>query len=128
MVFLQSVFAKNTALLIQFVLAQGYLVSLGEAWRSPEQAALNAKHHTGIVHSLHINRMAIDLNIHDKDGKYLDKGDIYTLAGKYWESLDNRNRWGGYFHPGLGQCGIKSDLDHFEMHELPIPDIMRNLK
>jgi hypothetical protein len=42
MVLLQSIFAKNVALLIQFILAQGYFVSMGECWRSPEQCESNA--------------------------------------------------------------------------------------
>lgn len=127
MVLLQSIFAKNVALLIQFILAQGYFVSLGEAWRSPEQCEWNAAHGKGIVHSLHINRMAIDLNLHDHKGIYLQDEQVYATMGKYWESLDDRNRWGGYFNPVAGH-GVKADLTHFEMHEKPIPDIVRKLR
>lgn len=42
MYLLQSIFAKNVSLLIQFILAQGFFVSLGEAWRTPQQAKWNA--------------------------------------------------------------------------------------
>lgn len=63
--------------------------------------------------------MAIDLNIHDHKGTYLTSGSIYTLAGHYWESLDARNRWGSNF-----SSGIKGDIDHFEMHDVPIHRII----
>ena len=107
----QSIFAKNVALLIQFILAQGYFLSFGECWRTPQQAQWNVQHHLGIVHSLHIERLAIDLNLHDHDGKYLTDKKHYQAAGAYWESLDNKNRWGGHF-----SHGTIGDFSHFERH------------
>ena len=117
MYLLQSMFAKNVCLLIQFILAQGYFVSLGEAWRPETTANYYAQHGLGIAHSLHCNRMAIDLIIHDSKGTFIQKGEIYTLSGQYWEFLDNRNRWGGNFTAGPV---AHSDYGHFEMHDVPL--------
>jgi len=120
MYLLQSIFAKNVCLLIQFIMAQGYFVTLGEAWRPQITAHYYSSHHMGIKNSLHCNRMAIDLNIYDHKGNYLKDGDIYRKAGQYWESLDNRNRWGGNF---IGT--VYKDTDHWEMHDVPIHRLVK---
>lgn len=110
----QSVFAKNVALLLQFLFGQGYEVSFGEAWRSPETAHIYALEKKGISHSLHCKRLAIDLNLHDKDGKYLTDAKYYEAAGKYWQSLHMHNRAGVFFKSGC----CKVDSSHFEMQDL----------
>jgi len=110
----QAVFTKNVALLLNFLCGQGYEVSLGECWRSPETAHTYAIEHKGIEHSLHCKRLAIDINLHDKDGKYLTDSKYYEVAGKYWQSLHVHNRWGGFFKSGC----CKVDCSHFEMQDL----------
>jgi hypothetical protein len=107
----QSIFAKNVALLIQFILAQGYFISFSEAWRPQVTANYYAGKHIGISHSLHCERLAIDLNLHDASGKYLTDKKHYQAAGAYWESLDKKNLWGGHF-----TSGTIGDFDHFERH------------
>ena len=74
----------------------GYTCTVGEAYRTPEQAALNAKKGTGIADSLHCKRLAIDLNIF-KDGVYLTDGVKFKEIGVYWKSLNPNNAWGGDF-------------------------------
>lgn len=120
----QVLFAKHVAMLIQFIFAQGLSVSLGEAWRSPEQALWDAQHHTGIVNSLHCKRLAIDLNLHDIDGTYLTDAKHYEFAGKYWESLDPANRWGGRFSSGCA----KGDGNHFERMDIEIKNLKGRIK
>ena len=66
--------------------ALGYEVTLGEAYRTPEQAALNAQHGIGIAHSLHTLRLAIDLNIF-KGGVLLKDGAQYADLGEFFESI-----------------------------------------
>lgn len=110
----QILFAKNVALLIQFIFSQGYSVSFGEAYRTPEQAEIYFKERKGIEHSLHCKRLAIDLNLHDTNGHYLTNIKDYAFAGKYWESLHLHNRWGGNFKSGCA----KGDSNHFEMQDL----------
>jgi hypothetical protein len=111
----QAIFAKNVALLLNFIIGQGYYVTFGEAFRTVEQAQIYFQEHKGIAHSLHCKRLAIDLNIHDSKGTYLVDDKYYSMAGKYWESLDPANRWGGNFHSGCA----KGDGNHFEMQDLP---------
>ena len=109
MIHLQLTFAKNVALLIQYVLASGYFCTLGEAYRTPEQALIYAHEHIGIVHSLHCERLAVDLNIFDGNYKYMHDTEVYRKFGEYWERLDRSNRWGGRFKH-------LPDGNHFEMN------------
>jgi hypothetical protein len=76
--------------------AQGYQVSEGEGWRTPEQAAIYAANGKGILLSLHRDRMAQDLIIRDKDGIEVGEAD-YKRCGSAWEALDEGNAWGGHF-------------------------------
>jgi hypothetical protein len=92
----QRRFLPLVAKLIEYAYAQGYELSAGEMYRSPEQAALNAQHGTGIANSLHILRLAFDVNLF-KDGVYLTDSNAYEPLGVYWESLDPACAWGGRF-------------------------------
>ena len=99
----QCMFAQDVAKLIQFIFSQGYSCTLGEAYRTPEQAQIDADKGTGIVNSLHCKRLAIDLNVFDSEGKYLENTDDYRLFGEHWKSLDPVNNvWGGVFKRGDG--------------------------
>jgi D-alanyl-D-alanine carboxypeptidase len=93
---LQEEFAQSAAKLIQKAAELGYSVTLGEAWRTPEQAQWDADHGIGIVHSLHMERLAIDLNLF-KDGQYLTTPESYTQLGEWWQTLGGAYRWGGNF-------------------------------
>ena len=103
---LQEQFAQSAALLIQKAAELGYGVTGGELWRTPEQAAWNASHGLGIAHSLHEDRLAIDLNLF-KDGEFLTTPDAYVELGTWWKSLGPAYRYGGDFT-------IK-DYDHFSL-------------
>lgn len=74
----------------------GYSVTLGECWRTPEQAKWNAAQGIGTVSSLHIERLAIDLNLF-KDGVFLQSTEDHRPLGEWWESLGKDHRWGGRF-------------------------------
>lgn len=87
--------------------ANGYTLSGGELWRTPEQAALNAASGAGIVNSLHLQRLAIDLNVF-KDGVMAQTVDDFRPVGEYWKSLDPLCRWGGDFT-------TRPDADHFSI-------------
>src|SRR5437867_11284879 len=91
----QQVFARMVGALILRAKYLGYDITFGEAYRTPEQAALNAKKGIGISNSLHTQRLAIDLNVF-KNGVWLKDGGFDDL-GTYWKSLDPSNRWGGDF-------------------------------
>lgn len=92
----QDEFAGMVALLIQQARSLGYQVSLGEAWRTPEQATANAVTGKGTRDSLHISRLAIDLNLF-RNGVYLQATGDHRELGEWWENLDPRCRWGGRF-------------------------------
>jgi len=92
----QSKFVDDISYLIGFAYNQGYELTFGEAYRTPEQAALNAKSGIGIKNSLHTKRLAIDFNVF-KDGKYLTKSEDLKELGEYWKSLNIKNAWGGDF-------------------------------
>ncbi len=94
----QSLFVKLTGQLIEFAYSKGYELTFGEAYRTPEQAALNAAHNRGISNSLHTERLAIDLNLF-KDGVYQASSSAHRELGEYWKSLNAECCWGGDFHP-----------------------------
>lgn len=103
----QSLFVKLVGQLIAWTYSQpGLTLTFGECYRTPEQAALNAKNGKGISNSLHTQRLAIDLQLF-KDGKYIDKSNLYEPLGTYWKSLHPLCRWGGDFS--------KPDGNHFSM-------------
>ena len=100
----QRLFTHYVGSLIIWLYDHGYEATLGDAYRSPEQAALNAKPDAngvvkGIRNSLHCERLAIDLNLF-KDGIYLTGTESYRPMGEFWESLHPLARWGGRFGDG----------------------------
>lgn len=103
---LQEEFAQAAAKLIQKAAELGYTVTLGEAWRTPEQAQWDADHHIGIAHSLHMDRLAIDLNLF-KDGVFLTTPEAYVALGTWWVTLGPAYRYGGNF--------ASKDYDHYSI-------------
>jgi len=105
----QQVFALNVARLILHIYESGYSCTFGDAFRSPEQAALNATRGIGIKDSQHCKRLAVDLNLFSPSGKYCYDSKPYEAFGIYWEQLHDQNRWGGNFQ--------RNDAGHFEMKD-----------
>lgn len=101
----QKLFAINVSLLIHRIFLDGYSCTLGEVYRPVEMAKIYAKEGKGILESQHCDRLAIDINLFDKDNVYLIKSEDHKKFGEYWESLHPENRWGGRF----------SDGNHYEM-------------
>jgi D-alanyl-D-alanine carboxypeptidase len=102
----QSLFVQLVGLFIEWCYAQGYELTFAEAWRSPQEAALQAAAGAGIVHSLHTERLAIDLNLF-KDGQLLQTRSDYAPLGAQWKSMHELARWGGDF--------ARVDADHFSL-------------
>lgn len=102
----QSRFALGVARLIQQADHLGYAVTFGEAWRTPQQAAWNAAQGAGISTSLHIERLAIDLNLF-KDDRYITDGEGHAELGRWWKALGADYRWGGDF--------VKKDFNHYAL-------------
>ena len=104
----QIAFTKNVGLLIAFIYSKNYSATFGDAFRSAEQAALNAASGKGIANSLHCKRLAIDLNLFDAAGSYVTDKASYEPFGIYWKTLSPLNKWGGDFVHLV-------DSNHFEM-------------
>jgi hypothetical protein len=101
---LQKKFTLLVAELIGHAYSQGYALTFGEAWRSPETCMLYARKGTGVIASLHRDRLAIDLNLFKGD-KYCTDVESYRELGEYWEKLgtpDLKTCWGGRFRSGDG--------------------------
>lgn len=96
----QQEFALDVARLILEINNRGYRCTLGECYRTPEQAEIYAKSGRGIKNSLHTSRLAIDINLFDPDGNLLSKSEDHTPFGIYWESLRPENRSGMRFNDG----------------------------
>ncbi|MEI7159445.1 M15 family metallopeptidase [Pectobacterium parmentieri] len=90
----QQRFTQMTARLISWAEENGYQLTFGEAYRTPEQAKLNAKSGAGIANSLHTQRLAVDFNLFI-NGQYQTQTEAYLPLGEYWESLGGS--WGGRF-------------------------------
>ncbi|HED3853626.1 TPA: M15 family metallopeptidase [Enterobacter soli] len=100
----QQLFAVKVAQLILWADDHGYRLTFGEAFRTPEQAALNAKKGSGITNSLHTQRLAVDFNLFI-GGQYQTDSAAYLPLGEYWESIGGA--WGGRFS--------KPDGNHFSL-------------
>ena len=121
----QSRFARALPKLLLKAEALGYAVTLGECLRSDEQAEINAlgehgrercaqvlerefpllaakirnngKWANGIRDSLHCYKLAIDLNLFDAQGRWIQDSGPYAELGAYWKSLGADHRYGGDF-------------------------------
>ena len=103
----QAEFLLQACKLIQYAAEQGWTVTGGELFRTPEQQEIYLK--TGrskTMASNHLKRCAIDLNFF-KDGKLVWDREQLAQLGAYWESLHPKNRWGGNFKSLV-------DCPHFE--------------
>lgn len=106
----QSLFTVMIAQLILWANDHGYRLTFGEAYRTPEQAKLNAKSGKGISNSLHTQRLAVDFNLFI-NGQYKTDTPSYKPLGEYWESIGGT--WGGRFsrpdgnHFSLEHNGVK---------------------
>ena len=92
----QQKFCADVAQLIAFGLARGDAFTFGDT----------LAHDGHMGHSLHYERLAIDLNLFVQ-GEWVrgDHEEWHALAG-FWKSLGPRQRWGGDI---VG----KVDLNHF---------------
>ncbi|MFH8134195.1 M15 family metallopeptidase [Pantoea osteomyelitidis] len=100
----QRKFTRMIGRLITWAYGNGYELTFGEAYRTPEQAQLNARQGKGIANSLHTRRLAVDFNLFI-DGEYQTDSAAYEPLGKYWESIGGS--WGGRFS--------KPDGNHFSL-------------
>lgn len=105
----QRLFVKLIGQLIEWAYLNGFELTFGEAFRTAEQAAWNAQRAgTGIVNSLHLKRLAIDLNLFI-GGEYQPLSEAHRPLGECWKSMNPLCRWGGDFS--------RPDGNHYSMEE-----------
>ena len=92
----QRLFAQLYAKLILKAYAMGYEVTLGETLRWKSTAKAHAKKGRGITESLHLIKLAGDLNLF-KNGKYLRSTEAHRPLGMWWKKQFPLCRWGGDF-------------------------------
>lgn len=99
----QRVFTRMVGHLIAFAYAQGYELTVGDAYRDPRvHGNVGQKKSYSSANSLHKERLAIDFNLF-KDGVYLTRSEDYKVLADYWESIG-------------GTSGIHfNDGNHFSM-------------
>lgn len=110
----QQIFSLKLASLILKAQSLGLGVTMGECWRTPEQAALNAKAGIGSAKSLHCDRLAVDINIFYRGKWLITKSDFIEL-GKWWATQSTKDYscvWGGewgddYNHFSISHNGKK---------------------
>jgi len=108
----QFEFLKDTIKLFNKAMELGFMITYGEAYRTPEQQEIYFRTgKTKTMNSNHLKRLAIDLNFFmPKENNVLtltyDKAELQEL-GDYWESLNSKNKWGGNFE-------TFTDTPHFE--------------
>jgi len=103
----QQIFSVNIAKLIMYANEMGYGITFGEAFRTQyQQDYYVQKGLSKTKNSLHLNRLAIDLNIFI-NGKYTEDNFYYKALGNFWESINKLNQAGSLWN---------WDNNHFEMH------------
>ena len=134
---LQFMFTEGEAKLVDHALLLGYKIKLGEVLRSDEQAEINAlgfngreqlaqlvekqfpllagkirnNRGNGIRNSVHCLGLAVDVQLFDKDRKWLQDKYPYELLADFWESLGPEHkagvRWGDTPHYSIEFGGAK---------------------
>ena len=114
----QMEFTWHIGWLIMFANAKGYKLTLGEAFRSPqEQERLYREGKSQIkVGGYHGKRLAVDFNLFKRvngNWELTWAWEDYKVLGDYWEALDPLNRWGGDWNKNDRKDGF-IDSPHFE--------------
>lgn len=109
----QLLFSRLLGKLLGYADQAGIAVTMGECFRTPVQAAWNAQHGLGSAHSLHMDRLAVDLLAFRREAgqwAWLSSGTEpeYRLLGGFWTRLHPDCRWGGDFT-------TKPDPGHFSI-------------
>lgn len=105
----QELFMELLGQLLVWLYANGYKVRGGELLRDPRIAKMNDANGVGISNSLHIDKLAIDLNIF-KNGRWLSTTEEHAPIGAKWKTLHALCAWGGDFKPPT-----KPDGNHYSV-------------
>ena len=78
-------------ILMAFIHDHGYHATFGDAFRDDRCVY-------GQPFSLHRKRLAVDINLIDQEGNWLQKTEDHLKCGEFWESMGGS--WGGRFKDG----------------------------
>lgn len=93
----QTEFVKDVAKLIEKAQELKIDLTIGEAYRTMYQQLHYLETNKSLtIHSNHLRRLAIDFNFFNNNELIYRHDNILEL-GRYWESLNEKNRWGGNF-------------------------------
>ena len=93
---LQNEFLYALGRLLVWSHDEGFQLTGGELYRTPEQCEWNAVRGVGIANSLHAKRLAIDLNLIIA-GRLATECRDYQRHGDFWKALHPKACWGGDF-------------------------------
>jgi len=123
----QRLFARLLPRLLDRIYAAGFEVTLGEVFRSDEQAEINAIGQAGreevarlvaakfpalaeklrnngkadgVRMSIHQLKLAADINLFDGRGNYIADGEAHRPFGLWWKASHPLCAWGGDFRDG----------------------------
>jgi hypothetical protein len=119
----QQKFTVDIAKLILFANTHCIELTFGEAYRTEDQQQLyfngktveiidgelglaKVKRKSSTMNSNHLKRLAVDFNFFINGGLTYEKEAVKVL-GEFWESLDEKNKWGGNYESF-------TDTPHFE--------------
>ena len=89
----QWLFLKDLTELLAFIKDNNLMATGGELWRTREQQSIYVKKGLSkTMNSLHLSRLAIDLNFFDISGALIE---CPQMVGDFWEALSLQNEWGG---------------------------------
>ena len=93
----QQIFTQNISQLILKANSLGINLTFGEAFRTEYQQREYLR--TGkskTMNSNHLKRLVVDFNFFI-NGRLVWEHPLITELGEYWESINEKNRWGGNF-------------------------------
>ncbi len=103
----QELFTSYVAELIFKATELGFKCRMREVQRTVEQQQIYIDEgRSTTMNSKHLNSLAVDMYF-TKNGKLVEGKDDLQELGDYWESMDNKNKWGGNWHSF-------TDCPHFE--------------
>ena len=107
----RMIFTSLVPSLVEHARALGYGVTLGEVVRSKAAADWNAAHGLGISTSLHLDGLAVDLNLYAPGAngawEYITDDTGHKVLGPFWKALHPLAAWGGDF--------VKKDWNHYSV-------------
>lgn len=104
-------FLTDIATLIMYARGRGYKLTGGELYRTKyQQEKYVEEGKSQTMNSKHLKRLAMDFNLFSAGGVPVwEITDEWKDLGRFWESLDDKNEWGGNWK--------FLDLPHFQRND-----------